>query len=228
MPAFLRWAVLAVLILGISAVAGAQSKATAGDSSSGKTFGSKDAPITMEVFSDFQCPSCRLLYEDSLKFLMNDYVASGKVYLVHRDFPLPMHKYSRIAARYANAAARIGKYEQVEAALYDNQASWSADGNIEKFVAAALAPAEMKKVNKLMDGCREDAAGVKPAKMGAPQAAHECQLDAAIDKDIALGQQIPVQATPTYVIRHGDQHTTSSGAISYPVLKQYFDYLLSH
>lgn len=216
---------LTVLILGAAGLAGAQSKAA--DSSGGKTFGSKSAPITMEVFSDFQCPSCRALYEDTLKLLMNDYVASGKVYLVHRDFPLPMHKYSRIAARYADAAARIGKYEQVEAALYDNQSSWSTDGSIEKYVAAVLTPAEMKKVGKLMEGCRDDAPEVKPAKMSG-QATHGCEIDAEIEKDVALGQQIPVQATPTFVIRRGDQHTTSSGVVTYPVLKQYFDYLLSH
>lgn len=229
MSPFFRWAALAVVILGICGPSRAQSKApaAAADPSSGKTFGSKSAPITMEVFSDFQCPSCRALYEETLKLLMNDYVASGKVYLVHRDFPLPMHKYSRVAARYANAAARIGKYEQVEGALYDNQASWSTDGNIEKYVAAVLTPAEMKKVGKLMEGCRDDAPEVKPAKMGG-QATHGCELDAAIEKDVALGQQVPVTATPTFVIRYHDQHTTSSGHVSYPVLKQYFDYLMSH
>ncbi len=218
-----------MLSLGICGPSCAQSKAPAPDLSSGKTFGSKNAPITMEVFSDFQCPSCRALYEDTLKLLINDYVAAGKVYLVHRDFPLPMHKYSRIAARYANAAARIGKFEQVAAALFDNQAAWTQDGNIEKYVSAAVTPADMKRIDKLMEGCRGDDASVKPAKMSSgQQAAHGCQLDASIDKDVELGQQIPVQATPTFVIRHRDQHTTSSGIVTYPVLKQYFDYLMNH
>ncbi len=230
MSPFFRWATLAALILGFCGPGRAQSKtsAAAADPTSGKTFGSKSAPITMEVFSDFQCPSCRGLYEDTLKLLVNDYVAAGKVYLVHRDFPLPMHKYSRIAARYANAAARIGKFEQVEAALFDNQAAWTQDGNIEKYVSAAVTPADMKRIEKLMDGCRGDDASVKPAKMSPGQAAHGCQLDASIDKDVELGQQVPVQATPTFVIRYHDQHTTSSGVVSYPVLKQYFDYLMSH
>lgn len=215
---------------GVAKAISAQSKApaTGADPTGGKAFGSKTAPITMEVFSDFQCPSCRALYEDTLKQLMNDYVAAGKVYLVHRDFPLPMHKYSHEAARYANAAARIGKYAEVEAALYDNQSAWSTDGSIEKHVVAVLTPTEMKKVKKLMEGCTGDAPGVAPTKTNGQEASHPCQLDEAIDKDVALGQQIPVQATPTFVIRHGDQHTTSSGVVTYPVLKQYFDYLMSH
>ena len=66
-----------------------------------KTFGNKNAPITMEVFSDYQCPSCGNFYEQTLKPLLgpDGYVAAGKVYLVHRDFPLEMHPYSAIAAR---------------------------------------------------------------------------------------------------------------------------------
>ena len=113
-----------------------------------KAIGSKSAPITMEVFSDYQCPSCRLLYEQTLKPLINEYVATGKVYLIHRDFPLPMHKYSTDAARWVNAGAKIGRYPEVEAALYDNQDAWSVDGNIQKFVAGALSPADFKRAEK--------------------------------------------------------------------------------
>src|ERR1700719_218535 len=80
-----------------------QSEASNGEGM--KAYGSKNAPITMEVFSDYQCPSCRALFEETLKPLIADYVALGKVYLVHRDFPLPMHSHSWVAARYANAAA---------------------------------------------------------------------------------------------------------------------------
>jgi len=195
----------------------------AGDVPEGKTFGSKSAPITMVVYSDFQCPSCRELYENTLRPLMNDYVPAGKVYLVHRDFPLSIHRYSKIAARYANAAARIGKYAQVEAALYDNQAAWSVDGNMQKYIAAALTPAEMKRVEHLMDGCHEGDAGVTPAKLGGDTQAHGCALDASIEKDLALGNQVPVRATPTFVISCKNQSYPATGRISYPILKQYFD-----
>ena len=52
-----------------------------------KSLGNRTAPITMEVFSDYQCPSCGNFYENSLKYMITDYVAAGKVYFVHRDFP---------------------------------------------------------------------------------------------------------------------------------------------
>ncbi len=170
-----------------------------------KAFGSKAAPITMEVFSDFQCPSCRQLYLETLRPLLDDYVPAGKVYLIHRDFPLPVHAYSREAARYANAAARIGKFEPVVAALFDNQAKWSADGNVEGVVASVLTPAELKHVQQL---------------------AHSPQVDAAIQQDIDLGNRVPVRQTPTAIITsHGQQYPVV-GVVSYPILKRFLDDLL--
>jgi protein-disulfide isomerase len=186
----------------------------------GKSFGTPSAPITMEVFSDYQCPSCRALFEQTLRPLMDDYVASGNVYLIHHDYPLPMHKYSRVAARYADAAARIGKFREVEGALFDNQAVWTESGDVEKYVAQAVGPVDMKKIDHMMPAPCKDAT----ANANNPG----CPFDAGIEKDIALGNQHQVSATPTYVISaHGQPPSTSSGVVSYEVLKQYFDYLLS-
>ncbi len=128
-----------------------------------KTFGVKSAPITMEVFSDYQCPACRAFFENTLRFMINDYVASGKVYLIHRDFPLPMHPYSMDAARWANAAARIGRFESVDSALFDNQNSWTKDGNMEQYISAALGAADFKRVQKLVQGCLTQTPHTQPA-----------------------------------------------------------------
>jgi protein-disulfide isomerase len=176
----------------------------------------------MEVFTDYQCPSCRNLYENTLRPMINDYVASGKVYLVHHDFPLPMHKYGYEAARWLNASARVGEFASVEAALYDNQDAWGADGNIEKYVSAAMSAAQFKRVQKLMDG---------PCLVPIPAGSggnHACPFDAYIEEDRAIGMRIPVQATPTYVISYKGQHLPpASGFVSWPILKQFFDSLLS-
>ena len=182
-----------------------------------KTYGSKNAPITLEVFGDYECPSCGAFYETTLRQMINDYVASGKVYIVHRDFPLSMHKYGYVAARWANAAASIGKFPEAEAALYDNQNYWAESGNIEKYMAATLSPADMKRVEKLMTGC----------DVNTQPASHTCPWDAFIEQDRALGNQIPVQATPTFVIYHkGQRFPAGQGVVSYTVLKQFLDQLL--
>ncbi|HXQ26687.1 MAG TPA: thioredoxin domain-containing protein [Candidatus Acidoferrales bacterium] len=194
-----------------------------------KAYGSSSAPIKMEVFSDYECPVCRTLFELTLRPMIGDYVASGKVYLVHRDFPLPMHKYGYEAARWLNASARVGEFQNAEAALYDNQDAWSADGNIGKFVAGAMSAETFKRVEKLMQGCGGQAAEIKPAGLSsAAQANPGCAVDGYIEQDKALGATIPVRATPTYVITYkGQRLPAGSGVVSWPILKQFFDSLLS-
>lgn len=191
-----------------------------------KTYGWKNAPITMEVFSDYQCPYCREFYDKTLRQVIASYVSSGKVYLIHRDFPLTGHKYSGEAARWANACAQVGDFGTAESAPYDNQDVWGADGNIGKFIAASLPASDFKRVEALM----------KNGAMPAPQATgssidplagitHPCPVDPYIAQDIKLGYQLHVGGTPTYVVTYKGHHF-SGPAVSWPVLKQFFDALL--
>ena len=105
-----------------------QTSASVPDLDPHEALGSKTAPIVMEVFSDFQCPACKSLYDATNRQLMDNYVNTGKVYLIHRDFPLPMHAHSKVAAQYSRAAAQIGKLEPVADALFQNQEKWEAIG----------------------------------------------------------------------------------------------------
>jgi protein-disulfide isomerase len=191
-----------------------------------KTVGAKTAPITMEVFSDYQCPACRLLFEATLRPMMTDYVAAGKVYYVHRDFPLPIaaHTHAWEAARWLNAAARIGKFEEVEGALYDNQAAWSADGNIEKFVAGSMSEVDFKRVQRMMAGsCMTD-----PGPVTNSSSLQGCALDTYIEQDKTLGKAVPVQATPTFIVYYkGQKYPPASGPVSWPIMKQFLDQIAS-
>jgi protein-disulfide isomerase len=172
-----------------------------------KAFGSKNAPVVMEIFSDFQCPACKQLFTTTSQKVMENYVAGGTVYLVHRDFPLPMHAYSRIAASYSRAAAHIGKCEVVEQALFQHQESWEADGKVKETVAAVLSPADMKRVQALVEGK---------------------SLEPLIDKDKQLGQGHVVNQTPTSVIYTKDgQSYPVIGFVSYDVLKTLLDQLVT-
>src|SRR5438105_3806175 len=82
--------------------------------------GSKNAPIVIDVYTDLQCPACREMYLRSLRRVMDEYCATGKVRIVHHEFP--RHKYSRPATQWAFASAVIGKYETVCEALFTKQA----------------------------------------------------------------------------------------------------------
>jgi len=192
-----------------------------------KAYGSKSAPITMEVFSDYQCPHCRAFYDNTLRQLIASYVASGKVYLVHRDYPLIGFKYSGQAARWANACAEVGQFEAAEAALYDNQNAWGVDGNIGQFIAAAVPASDFKRVEVLMKGSAMPAPQANGALDPLAGIGHPCPFDSYIAQDIKLGYQIPVQGTPTFVITYkGHRFASPGGGVSWPVLKQFFDSLL--
>ena len=172
-----------------------------------KAFGNKNAPVVMEIFSDFQCPACKQLFLSTTQRVNDNYVNTGKVYLVHRDYPLPMHAYSRVAASYARAAAHIGKCEPVELALFQNQEKWEASGDVKGTVAAVLNPADMKKVQSLVDGKT---------------------LEPLIERDKQLGMAVPVNQTPTSIIhaKNGQAYPVI-GFVSYDVLKTLLDQLVA-
>ena len=173
-----------------------------------KTIGNPNAPITMEVFGDFQCPACRGFFETTVKQVIDDYVIPGKVYLIHRDFPLEMHPYARQAARLANAAAEFGQFEAIERALYDHQDDWSTKGNIDEVMASYFPPAQFKKFQTY-------------------ESQHISEINASIERDRALGMQRNVNQTPTvYITAHGKSEALPGGGVDYKLLKSYFDYLL--
>lgn len=84
--------------------------------------GGEKAAVTLEEFSDFQCPACGNL-EPTLRRIEKDY--GDRVRLVFRNFPLKGHKYAFIAARAAEAAGLQGKFWEMHDAIYANQKEWS-------------------------------------------------------------------------------------------------------
>jgi protein-disulfide isomerase len=184
-----------------------QTLASVSDVDPHEALGSKTAPIVMEVFSDFQCPACKSLYDATNRQLMDNYVNAGKVYLIHRDFPLPMHAHSKVAAQYSRAAAQIGRLEAVEEVLFQNQEKWEASGDVDGTVAKVLSPAEMTKVRGLV-------------KSGA--------VDALITKDQAIGNNTyRVSQTPTTIFHANGQTFPYAGVMSWDILKQFLDQLLA-
>jgi protein-disulfide isomerase len=166
--------------------------------------GASNAPVKVEVFSDYSCPHCRAFHEEGVKPLVQDFVGNSKVQIVHRDYLLGHFKYSQAAARYANAAAKIGKFIQVSDALWAQQPSWTQNGNVEGCVASVLSADEMGKVKKML---------ADPAALKA--------IDAAIEADMAVAKKLPLTETPTVVISGPHQQPLKVGGISYGLLKRF-------
>jgi protein-disulfide isomerase len=172
----------------------------------GNAFGNPKAAVTIEVFSDFQCPACKAFHDNDFQRIMTEYVIPGKVYFVYRYFPLQGHPYGRICAEYVCAAARVGKYSKVADAVFAQQAAIETNGKVEEVVDSVLTPTEAKTVKSLLTS---------------PEVQREIQTD--MDE----AKLVPVTGTPTlWVTSHGKSQAVS-WPLNYGLFKQYIDSILA-
>jgi protein-disulfide isomerase len=160
------------------------------------------ANVRIDLFSDFQCPACKALHEQTIKRVKEEFAMQGKLRLVHHDFPLPQHKYARQAAILAAAADRLGKYDVVADALFRQQESWSQSGNVDAVVDSVLTPEELKKLREI---------------------AKDPAILANIERDIQLGQRMKVSSTPTMIVTHDGKPNPVVGVVSYTVFSKYLN-----
>jgi protein-disulfide isomerase len=85
--------------------------------------GESDAPVTLEEFADFQCPSCAMATLRSIGPMEKNFGERLRVVFWH--FPLPNHKHGREAALAAEAASRQGKFWEMHDLLFEKQGDWS-------------------------------------------------------------------------------------------------------
>jgi protein-disulfide isomerase len=166
--------------------------------------GNPSAPVRLEIFSDYECPSCRVFYLQTVKQIFTDYADTGKVCVIYRDFPT--YEHSREAAKYARAALRVGQAQwgRVVEAFYQSLPEWSPTGDVESVVAAALDP--------------EDFAAVR-------QHLEDPSLDKIVDDEAIMGLQREVKGTPTSFITAGGKTEKVDGAITYAGMQRRLDAL---
>ena len=88
--------------------------------------GDKNAPVTIVEFSDFQCPFCARFFTQTLPELEKEYISTGKVKLVYRDFPLnSIHPEAQKAAEAAECADEQGKWKGMHDKIFQNQQTLS-------------------------------------------------------------------------------------------------------
>jgi protein-disulfide isomerase len=83
--------------------------------------GSPDSKVTMAIFTDFECPFCGRFARDTLPLIKSEYVDTGKVRLVLKSFPLPMHEFAEKAAEAGYCANEQGKFWEYHDVLFNNQ-----------------------------------------------------------------------------------------------------------
>src|SRR3989344_5723586 len=72
--------------------------------------GNPKAKITLVEFSDFQCPYCRSFWSGAFPDIKKEYVDTGKVRFVYRDYPLSFHPGAKPAAEGGECADDQGKF----------------------------------------------------------------------------------------------------------------------
>lgn len=93
------------------------------DTASSRTLGSASARITLDVFSDFQCPYCAQ-FAPVIHELLQKYPADIKV--VYHYLPLnEIHDKAKLAAQAAEAAALQGKFWEMHDAIFAGQDDWT-------------------------------------------------------------------------------------------------------
>ncbi|MDE1861819.1 MAG: DsbA family protein [Thaumarchaeota archaeon] len=165
--------------------------------------GDPNAKITIVEWGDYQCTYCHLFQENTKDQLISDYVDTGKANFVFRDFPLNGPD-SVFAAEASYCAGDQNKYWQYHDELYRNwggeRTGWITQASLDRFatnVGLNLGP---------FDQCLAD------------KKYEEKVLD-----NQKFGQEIGVDATPTFIIFTNDKATKVEGAQPLSVFKQVID-----
>ncbi|HSJ76778.1 MAG TPA: thioredoxin domain-containing protein [Gemmatimonadales bacterium] len=88
--------------------------------------GSKDAPVEVTEFADYQCPFCQTFATLQMPTIEDRLVNSGRLRWRYRDFPLQQHQFARLAAHSAACADEQGKYWAQHEQIYQGQSEWAA------------------------------------------------------------------------------------------------------
>jgi protein-disulfide isomerase len=87
--------------------------------------GDKNAKVTIIEFTDFQCPFCSRHFSQTFGQIKTNYIDTGKVKYVSRDFPLGFHPNAQKAAETSECADEQGKFWQMHDKLFTSQGEWS-------------------------------------------------------------------------------------------------------
>ncbi|HEY2863800.1 MAG TPA: thioredoxin domain-containing protein [Casimicrobiaceae bacterium] len=144
--------------------------------SGGFSEGKKDAPLVLVEYTDYQCPFCQQFHNSAYTQIKANYIDTGKVLFVSRDFPLDFHENARRGANAARCAGEQGKYWELRHAMIVNASQLQQDK-----IASYAANVKID-VAKLQSCIAAD------------------KYKSAIDKDIAEGMAAGVNGTPSFVL----------------------------
>jgi len=142
--------------------------------------GDSNAPITILEWGDYQCTFCYKFHQNTLNIILEEYIKTGKVKLVFKDFPLNGPD-SIIAAEAAYCADDQEKYWQYHDELYKNwggeRTGWVTRESLDKF--AFTVNLNLEEFNKCLDSHK-----------------YQNRVNALYE----FGKEVGIDATPSFLV----------------------------
>ena len=174
--------------------------------------GADNAPVTLVEFTDYQCPFCRRHFQTTMPRILKDYVDTGKLRYVLKEFPIPgLHPGAPKAAEGAICAGDQGRYWEMHALIFQDP--------------QAVSPDQLK---------------AKAGGLGLDVAAFSDCLDSGkyrerVNADERAGRALGVSGTPSFALgltdpEYPDKITATKlivGARSYGIFKRVIDELIA-
>ncbi len=169
----------------------APAQTTASVSVNGRpTLGKAGAPVTIVEFSDYQCPYCRRFASTVFPMLKRDYIDTGKVRYVFRDFPLAqIHPQAAKAHEGAHCAGEHNLYWEMHDVLFQKQKDLSIP-SLKQYAQ------DMGLDTEAFGGCLDSG-----------------KYQADIQKDMADGAKAGVRGTPSFIIGKTGTGETITGTL---------------
>lgn len=145
---------------------------------SGKpSLGSPDAPVTMVEFSDYQCPFCKRYISQVFPTIKKDYIDTGKLRYVFRDFPIAtLHPRAMKAHEAAHCAGEQNRYWEMHDILFEKSKDFSVPA-LERYAK------EVGLNGDQFNDCLQTG-----------------RYASKVEKEISDGRKVGVSGTPSFVI----------------------------
>ena len=160
--------------------------------------GEDDAPITMVVYDDFECPFCKRFEDETFPALKENYIDTGEVRFVYKHFPLGFHEQAVPAALASECAHEQGMFWEMHNMIFANQEDISEENYKQWAEDLGLDTAEF---NECFDS---------------QEYLEQVQLD------MQQGQNDGISGTPGFVINN----VVVSGALPFEMFQEMLDEML--
>ncbi|RMW40185.1 MAG: disulfide bond formation protein DsbA [Nitrosopumilus sp.] len=142
--------------------------------------GNSNAPITILEWGDYQCTFCYKFHQNTLNVLEEDFIKTGKVKVIFKDFPLNGPD-SVLAAEASFCAHDQEKYWEYHDELYKNwggeRTGWITRESLDKF--ASTVSLDLEEFNTCLD---------------------EHQYQNRVNGLYDFGREIGIDATPSFLV----------------------------